>query len=75
MEEIIGDAMDSMDAEGLDAEADAEADRIVAELTGETLGAATVVPGKAVKSPHAAAPQAVEPEEEQVRVCGCSVMA
>ena len=58
--------MDSMDAEGLDAEADAEADRIVAELTGETLGAATVVPGKAVKSPQQAAPVAAEPEEEQV---------
>ena len=50
--------------EGLDSEADAEANRIVAEITGEALGSATVAPVSAVKGK--AGP--VQAEQEPVQV-------
>eukprot|EP01034_Spumella_vulgaris_P034165 gene34165-42125_t len=50
VEEIIGDTMDSLDAEGIDGAADAEVDRIVAEITSDVLAPAGSMPTSKVKS-------------------------
>jgi len=64
VEEIIGETMESVGPEGLDAEADAEADRIVAEITGGVLSSATAAPTAAVKTAATAEPVAAAAEEE-----------
>jgi hypothetical protein len=48
--------------EGLDAEADAEADRIISEITGEALSSAGAAPVAAVPGKQHAAPAAAEEE-------------
>jgi hypothetical protein len=53
--------------EGLDAEADAEADRIIAEITGEALSSAGAAPATAVPGKQHAAPAAAVEEEPAVR--------
>eukprot|EP01038_Epipyxis_sp_PR26KG_P012047 gene12047-16121_t len=44
IDEIVGDALDSMDSEGLDAAADLEVDRIVSEITAGILAPASSAP-------------------------------
>lgn len=61
VEEIVGDALDSMEPEGLDAEADREADKIVEELTSGILSPAGAAPMNTVKQPAAATQEAQEP--------------
>ena len=50
--------------EGLDADADAEVDRIVSEITGGVLSSAIAAPSAAVKGKGIAAPAEPEPEPE-----------
>lgn len=52
--------------EGLDAEADAEANRIIAEITGEALASAGAAPAASVARKQAAAPAAAEEPQEEV---------
>jgi len=58
VDEIIGDAMDSMEDEGIDAEADREVDKIITELTAGVLAPAGSAPVRAPASKASAAPAA-----------------
>jgi charged multivesicular body protein 3 len=65
VEEIIGDAMDSLDDVGLEAEADKEVEKVITELTSGVLapaGSATRV----LKKPAATTTKAEDKEEEEI---------
>lgn len=56
VDEIIVDAMESMDDEGVNAEADLEVDKIITELTAGVLAPAGSAPVRAPPAKQAAAP-------------------
>jgi charged multivesicular body protein 3 len=72
VDEIIGDAMDSMDDEGVDAEADLEIDKVISEITAGVLFSAGSAPVKALLSETpaqaVAAPSAQEGSAEATAV-------
>lgn len=51
IDEIVGDALDSMEPEGLDEEADLEVEKVIAELATGVLAPAGAVPVEAIKQP------------------------
>lgn len=50
VEEIIGDTLDSLEDDTIETEADLEVEKIITELTKESLSAATAAPTKTVPS-------------------------
>jgi hypothetical protein len=55
IDDMMGDALESIEPEGLDSEADVEVDRIVAELTADILAPAGAAPSRAILKPAASA--------------------
>jgi charged multivesicular body protein 3 len=68
IDELVEDAMSSMDSEGIESEVDAEVDKIVQELTSDVLAPAAAAPKGPIKTaaaqqPAAAAAAVPSPEE------------
>lgn len=68
IESVIGDALDSMDADGIDSAADLEVERIVQEITGETFKSASAAPTAAVKNANAATTVSATGEEANGKI-------
>mmetsp|Transcript_10185 Transcript_10185/g.15290 ORF Transcript_10185/g.15290 Transcript_10185/m.15290 type:complete len:125 (-) Transcript_10185:107-481(-) len=64
VDEIIGETMSSMEPEGLDSQADAEVDKIMAELTAGVLAPAASAPVNAIR-PAQGKMTAQEQQEQQ----------
>mmetsp|Transcript_33902 Transcript_33902/g.74659 ORF Transcript_33902/g.74659 Transcript_33902/m.74659 type:complete len:246 (-) Transcript_33902:139-876(-) len=75
VEEIIGDTMESMEPEGLDADADEEVNRVVAEITGGVLSGAGAAPQESLKAPAAEPAAQVEQPSEQEDVSTNDLMS